>query len=465
MDLTFDLAVVGGGPAGLEACAGAAAAGLQTVLIDSGPHLGGQYFKRPIGLTDNKDRVQRQRRELIQKVETLPVTVYQNTLVWAGYPNETGGWLLTLYGRDAPGVVRARAVVIATGAYDLPLPFSGWTLPGVITAGAALTQLKQGSLPGKNIVLAGSGPLQLALASALVRAGLKPISVLEAVSLPSKALKLLPTVWGQWSRLQEGFDIFTTLLIAGVPFQQGWSVVAAHGQAELEAVEIARLNLQGHPLPDSRRLVQADTLIIGYGLLPNNGLARLMGCRGAYARCGTGFIIERDEWLESSQPGVFIAGDSAEIGGAALARLEGRLAGLSAARLLGRIDEPAFLRQYKQLKPQMAAQRRFAAALNHAFSPNSNLYALAKEDTIICRCEEITLGEIRNAIASGARSPNEIKLLTRSGMGLCQGRICEHYLINSLRQDHPAAPSGAFTIRPPLHPLPLDALSAYTQYE
>jgi D-hydroxyproline dehydrogenase subunit alpha len=463
MDHKVDLAVIGGGPAGLEACLAAAETGLKIVLIDSDPHLGGQYFKPSLTGAAHKDQAQRQRQELVEKISALRVTVHNKTLVWAGYPHEDGGWQLALHGNNTSGVILARTVIIATGAYDLPLPFPGWTIPGVMTAGAALILLKQQTLPGKRIVLSGSGPLQLGLAASLVKSGQKPLSVLEAKPLGPQTLKMLPALWGQWARLQEGFDIIKTLGLAGIPYQQGWTVTAGHGQEEIEAVEISRLDLHGFPIPGSQRMIPVDTCIVGYGLLPNNGLARQMGCQGAYGARGEGFIIQRDEFLHTSLPGIIVAGDAAWIGGAYLARLEGRLSGLSAARYLNRIEELEFQRHYKKLKPFMVAQRRFAAALNQVFQPAEGLYSLAKDETIICRCEEISLGEIK-AAAAGAGSPNEIKLLTRSGMGFCQGRICEHYLVEHLRRVTHLDSPGTFSIRPPLHPLPAEVLAGYTQY-
>jgi D-hydroxyproline dehydrogenase subunit alpha len=463
---SVNLVVVGAGPAGLEASLAAAQAGVQVILIDSNPDLGGQYLKKqlPSMQPSRNNRLQQERQLLIKKIAALPVISLLNTMVWGIFPNGDDTWLLALHGNDGPATIHAQNILIATGAYDLPLPFPGWTLPGVITAGAAQNLLKQQVAPGKRVLISGSGPLLLALASSLVKAGVKPVAVLESTRITSKGLQYLPSAWGQWSRVYEGFEYMATMLFSGIPYQRGWSVTAALGHEELNSVEISLLDRNGIPLPGSKKRLTVDTLIVGHGLLPNNGLARLACVKGFYGPFGSGFIPQRDDILQSSQKGIFIAGDAAGTGGVAVARLEGKLVGLAIARQLNCIDEHEFLRQQAKLYPMLAAERRFSTLLQTVFHPSEDLISLAAEDTIICRCEEITLGEVRQAIAAGAQSPNEIKLLTRSGMGNCQGRICEHFLISLLKREGHLSSLGGFTLRPPLYPLPAEVLADYTKF-
>jgi D-hydroxyproline dehydrogenase subunit alpha len=465
MDRNVDLAVIGAGPAGLEAAIAASRSGLSTVLIDSQSEIGGQYLKPDLlgAVKGNKTRVQEQRQKLLDQTASLPVDVHINTLVWGIYP-EDSDWLLALHGSPAPATLRAHTIIIATGAADLPIPFPGWTLPGVMTAGAALTLLKQGALPGKRILLSGTGPLQIALASNLVQAGVKPVSVLESAHISLRWLKRAPAAWGQWSRIGEGFEYLSTLALAGVPFRRGWVVTAAFGQEELEAVEVSRIDPRGNLLPGSQQMLPVDTLVTGYGLIPNNGLARLPECQGSFISHYSGFIPQRDETLQSSQAGIFIAGDAAGVKGAPYARLEGRLAGFAAARYTKHISHEQFQREHLLIRNQLANEHRFAGMLSDLFHPAPGLFSMAKDDTIVCRCEEVTLGEIRQAIARGARSPNEIKLWTRAGMGNCQGRICENYLVHVLHSGISPELSRGFTVRPPLHPLPVGLIAGYLEH-
>ena len=176
----------------------------------------------------------------------------------------------------------------------------------------------------------------------------------------------------------------------------------------------------------------------------------------------------RDGEMATSLPGLYAAGDGAGIGGAELARLEGRVAGLAAARRLGRLAERQFRAAMCRESAALAREQRFARLLGELFAPRAGLYDLAGEDTVICRCEEVTLGDIRRVVADGARDVNEVKGLTRSGMGNCQGRICEDLVAHIIaamasgRMDAQAVQSaGAYTARPPLYPLPLETLAQY----
>jgi bacterioferritin-associated ferredoxin len=195
-------------------------------------------------------------------------------------------------------------------------------------------------------------------------------------------------------------------------------------------------------------------------------LSRLLGC--AHERSPGGDLVpRRSATLESSLPGVYVAGDAAGIGGAELARLEGRLAGLAAAHRLWRLDDEAFEAALARLQRPLARQRRFAGMLEALFTPGPGLYSLAREETVICRCEGVTLGELRRAVAEGAHTVNGLKRVTRAGMGSCQGRTCGELVARALVEG--AAESGltldsvgAFRVRPPLHPLRLAFLAEAT---
>jgi D-hydroxyproline dehydrogenase subunit alpha len=263
-----------------------------------------------------------------------------------------------------------------------------------MTAGAAQILLKQHQVvPGKRILLSGSGPLQPG-----------PFSRVDSVwdntrcrvgSRASYTGKISSRVryLGQWGRIREGIDSLAAIAGRGMPYRIGWSVVAAHGTDRVESVDIARLDSSGVPMESTRRTLEVDTLIISYGLLPNNGLARQTGCQGSIDPKLGGFIPTRDENLQSSLTGVYIAGDAAGIGGAELSELEGRIAGAAAAHALGRIAASTFQQYKHELQPSLKAQRRFAALLNELFTPDQSLFSLANDDTIICRCERNHIGQ------------------------------------------------------------------------
>ena len=467
-----ELAIVGAGPAGLEAAIAAAAAGVQVTVVDGSPQPGGQYFKQlpDTFRTDEKTRHKQVAQSLFNRFNQLDVQLLSDTLVWGAFPADDGdGWLLNLHGPQAPHSLGANTLILATGAYDRPVSFPGWTLPGVMTAGAVQNLLKsQHVLPGKRVLLSGTGPLQLAVAAGLVKAGAEVVAVLEGAKVANlRGLKRAAAMWGQWPRLREGWDYFSTLKRAGSPLRLGWSVVEARGDDEVREVDIAQLCDDWQPLADSRETVAVDTLVIGYGFIPAVQLSRLLGCRHEFRPEQGGYVPVRDDRMQTSLPGVYAVGDGAGIGGAELSRVEGRVAGSSAAQYLGKLSALQAQTAIDTQRSALARERRFAEMLGDLFTPGPHFYNLSVDSTIICRCEEVTLGEIREAVSRGTQSVNEVKGLTRCGMGNCQGRICGELVARAIAaeqglvDDYPDCIEsvGTFTPRPPIHPLPLSVLA------
>ena len=231
MNHRVDVAIVGAGPAGLQAARAAAEARVRVAVIDRYPRPGGQYFKQPRpGLATTIDsRRQQQARALFQRLrEAENVLYWSEARAWGAFPaTDEAGWLLALDGSTAPPRVHARALILATGAYDRPIAFPGWTLPGVFTTGAAQTLLKsEGVLPGRRVLVAGSGPLQWAVAASLVEAGAEVAALLEAV--PLKQIRLLEAAtafWRQGERLREAWSYWRTLRKAKTDIRFGWTVV------------------------------------------------------------------------------------------------------------------------------------------------------------------------------------------------------------------------------------------------
>lgn len=471
MSDSVELAVIGAGPAGLEAALAAAEVGVTVAVIDAYPRPGGQYWRQlPAEFTGEAGALPHQTASaLLPRLAAANVRVFTNTLVWGAFSRQPG-WQLALHGPAAPAQLAAHTLILAAGAYDRPVAIPGWTLPGVMTAGAAQTLLKnQRVLPGRRILLSGSGPLQLAVAAQLVEAGAEVAAVLEgAAGLARRGLRHLPALWGQNDRLREGWQYWRGLRRAGVPVRTGWLVVEIRGQTEVEAAVMARLDADWRPIPGSQSVVAVDTVLLGYGFTPATQLSRLLGCEHDFAPERGGLTPRRDEWLQTTCPGVFAAGDGAGIGGANLARLEGRVAGLAAARQVGRLSNAEAAAASAEVQPALARERRFAAMLGRLFTPGPGLDELATDETIICRCEEVPLKEIRAAVAGGAQTVNDIKGLTRCGMGNCQGRICGELAARALAHqlETPATlagritAAGMFTVRPPIQPLPLSVLAA-----
>ncbi len=470
--IDVELVVVGAGPAGMEAALVAAEAGVQVVLVDSYTRPGGQYYKQPPPAfqISKADRRHGDASNLFQRLEdSAHLQVFSETLVWGAFPGEEGGWILALHGPCAPYRLHTHKLILATGAYDRPVAFPGWTLPGVLTAGAAQTLIKsQGIVPGRRFVLAGSGPLQLIVAAGLVEVGAEVVAVLEGSTLSNSInLNTIRAAWGQWSRIEEGRRAVLNLRRAGVPMRFGWAMTAARGPSEVEAVDIAKLDDGWHAQADTVETLKADSLILGYGFLPNTALTRLLACQHELVQNRGGWVPMRDDRMQTSLPGVYAVGDGAGIGGASLARLEGRMAGLDVASQLGRLPRESVQSATNALRPALIPEYRFAEMLGRLFTPGPGLYDLAKEETYICRCEEVSLGDIRHVQALGCNTLNEIKGLTRAGMGNCQGRSCGELLSRSLLNsalpragyDMQLQRMGALNVRPPIHPLTVKELA------
>ncbi|MCZ7571116.1 MAG: FAD-dependent oxidoreductase [Ardenticatenaceae bacterium] len=454
-----DVAVVGAGPGGLSAAQAAAQAGARVALIESHRHPGGQYFRQPVTPRGRESSArQRQGQALWEQAAAAGAQLLLNTVVWGlveGNPLRLA--LHTAQQAAALLKIEAQALILATGAHDRPVAFPSWTLPGVITAGAAQTLLKeQGVSPGTRVLLAGTGPLQLVVAADLVRAGVEVVGVLEGSRLLRDGLRHAAALWGQWERLDEGLRSSVTLRRHHVPLRNGWGIVAAEGREQVERATIARLDEQWRPISGSEETLACDTVCLGYGFIPLNTLSRLVGAWQEWRPDLGGEVPVRDARMQTSVPGVYAVGDGAGIGGAALAMVEGRIAGIAAAAGAGH-GAAAAETAIQQLAPPLARERRFQQMYAALFTPGPGLYELSRDDTILCRCEEVTQAEVRRAVARGADSTGEVKAITRCGMGNCQGRMCSHLVAHCVAREtgRSVAEVGLFRPRPPSSPSPL----------
>jgi NADPH-dependent 2,4-dienoyl-CoA reductase/sulfur reductase-like enzyme len=467
---SIQLAVVGAGPAGLAAAAEAVGLGLSVTLVDAFALAGGQYYKQtPLRANGGRELGDRaapdeHARSLLTAVAGDAVRLLTGTSVWGLFPEASpersrrdGGYLLCLYGpAGTPRRLKARTVILAPGAYDHPLPFPGWTLPGVMTAGAALTLVKhQHILPGRRILLSGTGPLQLVLARHLLEAGAELAGVLDANPLPWRGWRHAGAVWGQWARLREGWESLRAMQKAGVGIRWGHWVWRAEGDGRVERAVIGPV--EGPPPATPAETVALDTICLGHGFAPAVQLSRLAGCEHRYQPAQRVYVPVRDEWLQTTLAGLLVAGDGAGIAGKDVARLEGRLAALGAARTLGRNVAPD---RTAALRRALDRQRRFAAVLDALFPLAADLTDLLTDDTVLCRCEEITVGEVQKAVADGATTVSAVRMLTRAGMGRCQGRMCGAPVAELLGQElgQPVETVGQANPRPPVVPIPLDGL-------
>lgn len=460
---TYELAVIGAGPAGMEAAISASENGVKTVIVDNYPQVGGQYFMQlpKTFQADKNTQTEFKGKKLESQLNSLPVTKIQNTLTWAVFKEDNDqNWLVGLYGKDTPKYIRAQNLILANGAYDTPIAFPGWTLPGVITCGAALILLKSQRIkPGTRALVTGTGPLILSVNAHLIAAGVEVVSVCESNQILPKGFRYAPTMLKHWPRIKEGANYLRTIFRGKTPYKMGWSIKEAIGQDHVEKAVITKVDKSGKPISGTQKTFEVDLVVTGYSLTPNTGLARMIGCALDYQPQKGGWIPVRDHNMESSLPGVFIVGDGAAIGGAENAQLEGKIAGTAVAVKTGHLNANIAENFIQQVKPNLRSQQQFGILYGDLFTPQSGLISLATDQTILCRCEEVTFGEIKQAVLMGARTIGEVKMITRTGMGNCQGRMCEHSVNNAVVEalsselvTHQSI--GHYSVRPPLHPIP-----------
>jgi NADPH-dependent 2,4-dienoyl-CoA reductase/sulfur reductase-like enzyme len=441
--MMFDVAVVGAGPAGLAAAQAATSAGADVAVVDAGVRAGGQYLR---SFGDGPRPRPGWRHEL--RGDGAGTTHLAAHHVWRVSPSVDGFTLHCLVGAEPrqrpvrPLTVHTRRLVLATGAYDRQLPFPGWELPGVLTAGGAQALLKGNRVvAGQTIVVAGTGPFLLPVATGLAAAGARVAAVIEANN-PLGFARFPSAVPS--AKLAEAFGYGARLVRHRIPFLRGHAVVRALGAEHLEAVVVAGRDGRS-------RTIACDVLAVGWGFTPQLELHLQVGCATRVDADGS-LVVAVDDDQRTSVDGVWAAGESTGVGGADLAGVEGTIAGFAAA---GRPAPDALRRRRTRL-------RAFANAMHRVYPVpfDSDL----PDDTLVCRCEAVPAGAVRRAVDElGATDARTVKLLARPGMGWCQGRVCGYAvarLTARLRgRDVEPADLLAFAERPIATPTPLGVLA------
>lgn len=423
---TVDVAIIGAGAAGLTAAAVAAGHGARVAVLDDNALPGGQYFRQlPAGYRRTArtvfDKDQPRAEALYQATRHPGVEYLSNAVVWES-PEE--GVLSFTHGAGS-GKLRAALIVIASGAADRPVPFPGWTLPGVVTAGGLQNLIKgQRVIPGRRAVVAGNGPLVLLVSASLARAGARLIEAVEAAPIHRRVLGAVPDLLAAPTIVRQAIDYRMAILRAGATLRTGWTVVEARGDGECEEVVVAPIDADGRVDRGRARTHAADLLVTGFGLQSSTELARGMGLALHWHPLRGGWLPVRDQEFETSRRNVFAIGDGAGIGGVEMALAEGRLMGLIAAERLGRLAAADAIGLKRPATATLARLVRFRSALERLYAPPRNYLDLLTPDTVVCRCEEVTADEIRRRQADGFANAMQLKFSTRMGMGRCQGRNC-----------------------------------------
>jgi thioredoxin reductase/bacterioferritin-associated ferredoxin len=452
----YQLLIIGAGPAGLAAATTASGNGISCALLDEQASLGGQIYRSiesvPNSRAEKLGTEYLRGKELAEAFRKSDAEYFPETKVWSLNNQREVGVLH----QDKSRIITADQILVASGAMERPVPFSGWTLPGVMQAGAGQILFKSaGVVPNDGVVLAGSGPLLLLLAWQYMQLGVDIKGILDVTPLSNHLLALpkLPRALLAHHYLVKGLVYQRDLKRAGVSTKIGVSQLRAEGEENLQTVRYRHLGRE--------HTIETDLLLVHFGVIPHIWLTQAAGCHHQWDESQQCWRPQHDEWGNTSIEGIMVAGDGAGINGARSAEHAGRLAGLQALFALGALSEQERDKQSKNDRKWMQDDRHIRPFLESYFAIPQSVLATKESETIICRCEEITAGEIRLAVEQGHGSSNDVKYLTRCGMGACQGRQCANAVAHIVADAGGQAVSveSHFRGRPPVTPLTLQQLA------
>ncbi len=457
-----DVAVVGGGPAGLAAATLIAELSLAVTLFDEQPSLGGQVYRAinasPHATADILGEEYWEGAALVRAFRSSGATYAPSSLVWSIAPGrdnlvELGVGFGAADGRRAEAV-SARAVIVAVGAHERPFPIPGWTLPGVMTAGGAQALLKTSAIvPAGRTVLAGCGPLLWLAASQLLRAGVAVEAVLDTTPRGRYA-EAASYAWGfvRSEYFARGMRLVRDVRARSRVIEHV-SALAAEGGARFGEV---RFDADG-----KSQTIAADVLLLHQGVVPSINVALAAGCALRWNERQACFEPRVDDWGGGAAAGIYIAGDGRRVSGARAALASGRIAALAVANGLGRIDARERDARAARERESLAIAKRGRAFFDTLYRP-PDAFRVPEGPTIACRCEEVSAQQIVDAVALGCVGPNQAKAFVRCGMGACQGRMCGLTVTELIAKTRGVTPAdvGYFRQRFPAAPITLGELAS-----
>lgn len=458
MTRRVDLLIVGAGPAGMSAAIASRRHGLEVLLVDEQAAPGGQIWRGVEAVAGTARAA-----VLGQAYLDGLAVVDQFRASGAEYAPLTQVWQVeagprVFMSRDGEAsCVEARHLLLATGAQERPMPFPGWTLPGVMTVGAAQILLKtSGQVPTDPLWIAGNGPLSLLYAAQLLKAGGNIAGFLDTAppgQTVSAISKLAAAMLSAPADLLKGVGWIATLR-RQVRYVPHVTELQAIGGEALEGIRYVTGN-------GKATTVEARVLLVHEGVVPNIHPTLALGCRHTWNARQDSFAPELDAWGETSEQNVFVAGDGAGIGGAIAACLRGEIAALRIATKAGRLSEAGAAAAAKPIRSRLKRALAPRPFLDAAYRPRSAIF-VPSDETVACRCEEVRVSSIRAMAAQGRPGPDQVKAFTRAGMGPCQGRQCNYTIAHILAacEGRSVPEVGLYRVRPPLKPVTLGELAA-----
>jgi NADPH-dependent 2,4-dienoyl-CoA reductase/sulfur reductase-like enzyme len=450
-----DLAIVGGGPAGMAAATLAASLGVSVVLLDEQAALGGQIYRNvaaaPRARLDALGPDYAAGRALVDGFQRSTARHIGGAAVWYVSPQRTVHYLQDGQVKS----LQAQQVILCTGALERPFPIPGWTLPGVLSAGAAQILFKTAdAMPSEPVVLAGCGPLLYLLGWQYIRAGVPVRAIVDTTDAADRrrALAHIGGALAGWRYLKKGLTMMRALRRAGVPFYQGASGLEVEGD---DAARALRFVSAGRA-----QRIESRVVLLHQGVVPNTQFTWSLRAKHRWDDAQLCFVPVTDDWGALDLPGLYVAGDGRGIGGALAAVLQGQLAALGVVCALGRLPVDERDRRAAPLRTELAAHLRVRPFLDALYRPKTQ-NRIPADDVLVCRCEEVTAGTLRDHVKLGCTGPNQAKSFGRCGMGPCQGRLCGLTVTEVIADARQVSPDevGYYRIRPPIKPITLGELA------
>ena len=453
--MNHDIIVIGAGPAGMAAAVTAAEGGTKVLLLDDQPAPGGQIYRAIESVDANTEQVlgadYMSGRKLAEAFRSQPVDYVSDATVW----QVTEGREVGYSAGGKAKLVRAPWIIMAAGAIERPFPIRGWTLPGVMMAGAAQTLLKASSLVADGAVFAGSGPLLYLVVHQYLEAGVRVAALLDTTAKSNwkAAISHLPGGLFRWDMLAKGRRWMKKIRQSGVLMVKGVTDLRVLGEDAATGIAYTTTNGQAAELA-------ATNIFLHQGVVPHVNLAMAAGVHHEWNADQLCWCPNTDQWGRTNVDSVVMAGDGAGIGGALAAEAAGCLAALGCLAELGRIETAERDRRAQAPRAALEHEHKVRPFLDAWFKPAEH-FRLPSNETIVCRCEELTAKDIRDVIDIGIAGPNQLKSYSRAGMGSCQGRFCGLTVQEIIAGETGRAPAdvGCYRLRPPIKPIPLEELA------